>query len=183
MKKLLLFLLVAGLMVPCGALAQGGHDEIGCSGCHGIHTAQNDKLIFAVPSNTKAINPRTKKPYTGITAMCLGCHEDSDQGGQDIIPIKGHLSHPFNLKNINPKIASVPASSLRDGVFDCVGCHDPHPSNPNYRYLLVDTQKGAKLDVFCSICHSSKVDPKSLVKQALFSSMDQRKGPVVPVAQ
>ncbi len=182
MKKMVLFLLVASLAAPVAALAAGGHDVLTCTGCHGIHTAKEEKLIFAVSPNTKDINPRTKKPYSSITALCLSCHETTDKGGQDIIPIKGHMSHPFNIniKEINPKIANVPASSLRDGVFDCVGCHDPHPSNPNYRYLLVDTQNGARMDVFCSVCHSAKVDPKSLDTKPLFSSMDQRKGPAVP---
>jgi len=183
MKKLLYFLLLASLAAPAAALAAGGHDDLSCSGCHGIHTAQADELIFAVAPNTKDINPRTKQGYTGVTALCLGCHQAAEQGGEDIIPIAGHLSHPYNIKNINAKIASVPASSLRNGTFECVGCHDPHPSNPNYRYLLVDTQQGAKLDQFCSVCHSAKVDPKALVKQSLFSSMDQRKGPLVQVTQ
>lgn len=182
MKKVLLFLLFASLTAPVGALAAGGHDDLKCVGCHGLHSAKEQELIFAVAPNTKDINPRTKQAYTGITALCLGCHQSSEKGGEDIIPISGHVSHPYNIKNIDPKVASVPASSLRNGTFECVGCHDPHPSNPNYRYLLVDTQKGAKMDVFCSVCHSAKVDPRSLVKQTLFSSMDQRKGPAASAA-
>jgi predicted CXXCH cytochrome family protein len=45
------------------------------------------------------------------------------------------------------------------GRFECMGCHDPHPSNENYRYLRVDVgDKGQKLDVFCAECHSGKAD-------------------------
>jgi predicted CXXCH cytochrome family protein len=84
------------------------------------------------------------------------------------------MSHPFNIAKINPRVAAVPASALREGVFECVGCHDPHPSNPNYRYLTVNTNGGSNMNRFCSVCHSVKVDPKNVNAQPLFSSMDQR---------
>jgi len=169
-----LFILCA---LPLSALASGGHDGLDCVGCHGIHVAEVKKGIFAVPPNSTDGNPATNATYTGVTAICLSCHQASEKGGQDIIPIAGHMSHPYNIGVVNPKIATVPVSSLRDGVFECVGCHDPHPSNPNYKYLLVDTDGGSNLTKFCSVCHAAKVDPTGRNKSELFSSMDERKVP------
>ncbi len=167
---IILFLLLA---LPSLSSAYGPHDTLTCTGCHGIHTAKGE-LIFAVTPNSKAINPRTKQPFTGITALCLGCHETPENGGLGIAPVSANHSHPFNVTP-NPKRATVPEVALRDGKLECVGCHDPHPSNPNYKYLRVDTAKGANMQNFCAMCHSSKVDPNSLKEVKIFSSMDERK--------
>ena len=162
------------LLFPLSAFAAGGHDGLECTGCHAIHTAK-DVLIFAVPANKTDINPRTKQPFADISALCLGCHETPEKGGMGIKPIEAHMSHPYGLDSVNPKIAVVPAELLRNGRFECVGCHDPHPSNPNYRYLRVDTANGSKMDSFCAVCHPAKADPKvSSQKPKLFDSMDER---------
>src|SRR5512141_1549558 len=160
--------------LPMTAFAAGGHDSVGCTGCHAIHTAK-DKFIFAVKANTQAINPKTKQPYTGTTALCLGCHEDSSKGGQGYAPISGHMSHPYGLASVDPKIAKVPPELLREGGrFECMGCHDPHPSNPYYKYLRVDTAKGSKMDAFCVVCHPVKGDATlASEKVVLFTSMDE----------
>jgi predicted CXXCH cytochrome family protein len=153
------------------ALAAGGHDGLNCTGCHGIHDAKGD-IIFSVAPNTQAINPRTKKPYTGVTALCLGCHETV--GGMGIAPVSGKKSHPYGIKP-NSKIAAVPGAALRGGKLECVGCHDPHPSNPNHKYLKVATSGGSKMVDFCSLCHSSK-SGRSISASRMFSSMDETKG-------
>ena len=157
------------LLAPASALAVGGHDGLSCTGCHSIHDAKGS-LIFAVLPNKNAVNPRTKEPFSGITALCLGCHETT--GGMGILPVQGAKSHPYGIKP-NTKVAAVPEVSLRDGKLECIGCHDPHPANPNYRYLRVDTQKGAKMQNFCSLCHSSKSGIK-IPAEKVFSSMDER---------
>jgi len=175
MKYLGSMLFVTLLALPTGAMAAGAHEDLACVGCHGIHTAKAGEVIFAVAPNSLDVNPRTQKIYSGVTALCLGCHQSSDKGGDDILPIAGHMSHPFNITEINPKVAAVPTSLLREGSFECVSCHDPHPSNPNYRYLRVDTEGGSSMSRFCSVCHSAKADPKNVNKEPLFSSMDQRK--------
>jgi predicted CXXCH cytochrome family protein len=159
--------------LPMSALAAGGHDSVGCTGCHAIHTAK-DKIIFAVKANTQTLNPKTKQPYTGTTALCLGCHEESSKGGQGYAPISGHMSHPYGLASVDPKIAKVPPELLREGGrFECMGCHDPHPSNPYYKYLRVDTAKGSKIDAFCAVCHPVKADAAASEKVVLFTSMDE----------
>jgi predicted CXXCH cytochrome family protein len=170
-RTLALALLAAA---PAAALASGGHDAVGCAGCHAIHTAKGE-IIFAVAPNKASLNPKTKQAYTGTTALCLGCHEDSSKGGQGYAPIAGHMSHPYGLASVNPKVAKVPGELLRDGGrFECLGCHDPHPSNPYYKYLRVDTAKGAKMDVFCAVCHPIKADTALAAEKApLFTSMDE----------
>jgi predicted CXXCH cytochrome family protein len=157
--------------LPLSALAAGGHDAVGCVGCHSIHSAKGE-IIFAVPANKQSLNPKTKQPYTGTTALCLGCHEDTSKGGQGYAPVSGHMSHPYGLATVNTKVAKVPGELLREGGrFECMGCHDPHPSNPYYKYLRVDTAKGSKMDAFCAVCHPVKADPQE--QPALFTSMDE----------
>ncbi|ABS27151.1 cytochrome c3 family protein [Anaeromyxobacter sp. Fw109-5] len=178
--RILVLSLAAAL--PLSALAAGGHDGVGCAGCHAIHTAKGE-IIFAVGPNKVAQNPRTKSAYTASTALCLGCHEESSKGGQGYAPVAGHMSHPYGLASVNSKVANVPADLLRNGRFECVGCHDPHPSNPNHKYLRVDTAKGQNMDAFCGVCHSVKADPSVVSKKAaVFTSMDQRAGVAAPAA-
>jgi predicted CXXCH cytochrome family protein len=168
-----LVVVAAAVLLPLSTFAAGGHDAVGCIGCHSIHSAK-DKIIFAVAANKQAVNPRTKQPYTGITALCLGCHEDSSKGGQGYAPVSGHLSHPYGLAKVDERIAKVPAELLRDGGrFECLGCHDPHPSNPNHKYLRVDTAKGSNMDAFCAVCHPIKAEAGVAEKATFFTSMDE----------
>jgi hypothetical protein len=163
------------LTAPVAALAAGGHDSVGCGGCHSIHAAKGD-MLFAVGPNKVALNAKTKQPYTGTTALCLGCHEESSKGGQGYAPIHANMSHPYGLATVDPKVAKVPPELLREGGrFECLGCHDPHPSNPNYKYLRVDTgNKGQNLDAFCGVCHPIKADASATAnKPAIFTSMDE----------
>jgi hypothetical protein len=167
--------LALAALAPAAALAAGGHDGVGCTGCHAIHTAKGE-VIFAVPANAKYVNPKTGEKFTGATALCLGCHQDADKGGQGYAPISQHVSHPFGVKAVNPKVAKVPGELLSaDGSFGCLGCHDPHPSNPYFKYLRVDTgAKGGNMDRFCAACHPIKADQAvASQKAALFTSMDE----------
>ncbi len=162
------------LAAPAAAFAAGGHDSVGCIGCHAIHTAKGD-VIFAVPANKTDVNPKTKQPYTGTTALCLGCHQESNKGGQGYAPVHANMSHPYGMAAVDPRIAKVPAELLRSGRFECLGCHDPHPSNPNFKYLRVDTgTKGQNMDAFCGVCHPIKADAATVaVKPALFTANDE----------
>jgi hypothetical protein len=163
------------LALPSAALARGGHEKVGCSGCHSMHAVKGE-LLTAVAPNKKMINPKTGRPHEPITALCLACHADPVDGGRGLGSISNHLGHPFSTTTPNPRLAKVPASLLRDGHFECVSCHDPHPSNPNYRYLRVTaSDKAPSMTVFCGICHPRKADPNA-VPQSLFSSMDETAG-------
>ncbi len=164
---------LAAVVLPFAARAAGGHDSVGCTGCHSIHSAKGE-IIFAVTSNKSVLNPKTKQPYTGTTALCLGCHAESNQGGQGYAPVHANMSHPYGLSQVNAKIAKVPPELLRDGRFECIGCHDPHPSNPYYKYLRVDTNKGSSMDGFCAVCHPIKADASAAsAKVTFFTSMDE----------
>ncbi|MEW5745793.1 MAG: cytochrome c3 family protein [Nitrospirota bacterium] len=169
-----LLVIAIGLVLPLSAFAFGGHEGLVCSGCHGIHNAK-DVIIFSVPANKVAVNPATKQPYSKITALCLSCHETPEKGGMGIKPVSAHISHPYGISSVNAKIARVPNELMRDGRFECIGCHDPHPSNPNYRYLRSDVGKGEKMEAFCAVCHPMKANPQSVgQKIRFFDSMDER---------
>jgi predicted CXXCH cytochrome family protein len=179
MKKINLFIIVAFVLstfiaaAPNTVLAFGAHDSFSCTGCHSIHDAKGN-VIFAIPANTKDVNAKTKKPFTDITALCLGCHQSPEKGGMGIKPVSQHISHPFGIKKVNSKIASVPKSLLRSGKFECISCHDPHPSNPNYKYLRAATSNGSDMQNFCIICHRMKADPTVAAKKVkIFNSMDE----------
>lgn len=154
--------------------AAGAHEGMECVGCHNIHYAKGP-VIFEVAPNTTAM-PKEAAGKKTIASLCLGCHADPDKGGMGILPISAHTTHPFGSR-VNPKVAKVPEALLRDGIMDCVSCHDPHPSNTNYKYLRVDTKKGAKMQDFCDVCHPAKVD-SSVNRGAMkvFNSMDETKG-------
>lgn len=165
-------LLALAFALPPAALASGGHDAVGCAGCHSTHVAKGAAL-FALPPNTKLVDPRTGKPNLTLSALCLSCHADPEQGGSGAAPISGHFNHPFSVAKPNPKLARVPAELLREGRFECVGCHDPHPSNPNYRYLRIAVSRTPTLSELCGVCHPRKADPSAPATR-LFSSMDER---------
>ncbi|GAB4488327.1 MAG: hypothetical protein OHK006_18610 [Thermodesulfovibrionales bacterium] len=172
-------IMILALAVPAVVFAAGAHEGLNCVGCHGIHNAKGD-IIFAVEPNKKSLNPRTKQPFTGVTALCLGCHETIDKGGMGIAAVSASHSHPYGVSP-NAKVANVPAEFLRDGKLECVGCHDPHPSNPNYKYLRVDTAKGGKMGEFCGMCHASKAG-SAPGKMKVFDSMDERQAGSQPAA-
>lgn len=169
MRTLVLVLVLA---VPPLARAAGGHDKLGCVGCHAMHAGQGD-LLAAVAANVKMPERRTGKPHGPLTALCLGCHADAADGGKGIVPVSGHMLHPFSVERPNLRVAKVPDELLRDGRFECVSCHDPHPSNPNYRYLRVPSRSRADLTQVCSLCHVRKADP-NYAPPKLFSSMDEQ---------
>jgi predicted CXXCH cytochrome family protein len=174
LKKLLLTASLV-LLGSGAAFAAGAHDGLQCTGCHNIHYAKGP-IIFDIAPNAKGMPEGSSKSAKLIAPLCLGCHADADKGGQGILPISAHTTHPFG-RTVNRKVANVPDGLLRDGVMDCVSCHDPHPSNPNYKYLRVDTKGGKEMQLFCDACHPAKVD-KSVNRPALkvFDSMDEVSG-------
>jgi len=167
-------------LLPSVLSAAGPHDGITCLGCHSTHFAVDDK-IFAV-KNEKMKNPLTRESFDKLTAKnCLGCHELTELGGAGIKPVHMHTTHPIGMIP-NPKIASVPDNLLKNGMLDCISCHEAHPSNKSFMYLRVDTgATGDNIQKLCAACHDSKVDYDSIgVKKLsdikIFTAMDQEKG-------
>jgi predicted CXXCH cytochrome family protein len=148
------------LCLPMAAFAAGGHGGLTCTGCHSLHEAKTGNFIFSVEPNAKDINPVTKQPYTGTTAICLSCHQSPEKGGHGMTPISRHMSHPYGLASVNSKVANVPQDYLSNGRFECTSCHDPHPSNTNRKYLRINTSGSSTMEDFCSICHANKAEPK-----------------------
>jgi predicted CXXCH cytochrome family protein len=178
--KTVLFAILVFCGITINTQAAGVHEAVSCLGCHSPHYAVDDK-IFAV-KNTVMKNPRTKEKLTGMVAeKCLGCHELEEFGGAGIRPIHLHTTHPIGIVP-NQAIADVPDNLLKNGKLDCISCHDPHTSNPNFMYLRVNTgQSGENMQYFCAMCHSSKADLKMLGinsanEMKVFSSMNQAKG-------
>ena len=174
-----LWLAALGLVYSAAGQAYGPHQDLDCLGCHDPHYAKEQKL-FTV-SNPSHPNPRTGTNIDGISALCLGCHNLTEDGGAGVKPIYLHMTHPVNVVP-NERIADVPDQLLRDGILQCVSCHDPHPSNPNWRYLRVNTTNGTQVGTFCAVCHGSKVNEgfygKELTANAhrIFTSMNEQAG-------
>jgi hypothetical protein len=165
-------LVVLAVILPFRSLAVGGHDAVGCLGCHSAHAAQGAVLAALSPNET-LLDARTGKANGSLSAMCLSCHAEPEEGGRGIAPVSQHFNHPFSLAEVNPKVARVPSELLREGRFECVGCHDPHPSNPNYRYLRIAVTRSPVLSELCVVCHPRKADAAARPAR-LFSSMDER---------
>ena len=145
-------ILIAFAMVASPALlfAAGPHDN-DCTECHSIHDIKG-AFSFAVAPNTSEKYLGTDQKVRGTDALCLGCHNEAE----GIMPIMLAKSNPVGTK---PKKAFVPQEVLgRDGELTCGSCHDPHPSNTNYKYLRVSTNEGRKMGAFCAYCHEAMVD-------------------------
>ncbi len=169
--------LVALFGLGATVLGAGAHDYVGCTGCHSIHYAVAEKA-FAV-DNTVVQNPRGGL-IDGVSALCLGCHETPEHGGQGFMPIFLTTTHPVGVVP-NKQIANFSDNLLVNGRFECTSCHEPHPSNPYYKYLRVDTNRGAEIDKFCALCHPAKGDMLGnygITQQDLlvFSSMNELTG-------
>ncbi len=175
-EKSLSIWLAALLLVFCAqtALAFGPHDE-NCVGCHNVHYAKGNFIIGPQP-NTTLDNPATNTKTNGIESLCLGCHNESE----GIMPIHLTTTHPTGVA---PTYVKVPEQLLRDGKLSCVSCHNPHPSNSNYKYLVVDTQKGANMGVFCATCHNEQAPPEvRKASQGSTINSDPRVSPRVQIS-
>ena len=149
-------LMVLGLSLP--AAAYGPHDP-NCVECHSLHAAKG-KAILAVAPNTKEKNPSTGAGAAGDVALCLGCHNESE----GIMPISLTSTHPVGMK---PAKLKIDGQYLKDdGSLGCMSCHDPHPSNPNYKYLRGSVAKGSELGTFCALCHPAQADSGAFSKSA-----------------
>ncbi len=175
-RGLLALALVVALWVPGRVWAAGAHD-MHCTDCHSTHYAKGDYIVGVTPKQG-AINPartRTAEGAASVDVLCLGCHNE-DQG---IMPIDLATTHPTGVK---PTYAPVPQRLLWDGVFTCVSCHNPHPSNENYKYLIVPTAQGKEMGVFCVQCHPQQSSKELVAKgQSSTITVDPALPPIVRV--
>ncbi len=72
-----------------------------------------------------------------------------------------HQSHPVGIV---PRTVKLPPEAKgfkgQENQLTCMGCHNHHPSNPNYKYLRWPAGKGEDLNRFCAHCHPDKAKPK-----------------------
>lgn len=152
MKGKFLSAALAAVIIGAGsnsAQAAGPHDA-NCVSCHNVHYAKGNFIIGPQP-NTGVDNPAANAKVGGIDALCLGCHNEAE----GIMPIHLSTTHPTGVA---PTYVKVPEKLLRDGKLSCISCHNPHPSNSNYKYLVADTKKGSSMGVFCAVCHGEQAD-------------------------
>lgn len=162
---------LAVLGLACLAQAAGPHD-MECIECHSTHYAKGDFIVAVDPATPN--NPARTAAATPIDSLCLGCHNDTAATGIDL-----HATHPTGVK---PTYTSVPGELLWDGVFTCVSCHNPHPSNANYKYLIMDTAEGASMGTFCAKCHPNQSDPESVAAaNSAAVTFDPAGKPIVPI--
>jgi predicted CXXCH cytochrome family protein len=144
---------LTALIIGAGSqsvMAAGPHDA-NCVSCHNVHYAKGNFIIGPQP-NTSMDNPAAANTKTGgVDALCLGCHN----AAEGIMPIHLSTTHPTGVAPIYVK---VPEKLLLDGKMSCISCHNPHPSNANYKYLVADTKKGNSMGVFCAVCHAEQAD-------------------------
>ncbi len=156
MKWALAGRLAAGLVLALAPAAFAAGHDIDCKDCHSVHNAKGAFIFSVQPFSGQTATGAAIKPDQ-IDALCLGCHNEET----GIIPIDLKHSHPTGVQ---PGRIKVPDKLMRNGLFTCVGCHDPHPSNANYKYLIVDTNEGKDMGVFCAKCHPAQSDPDVLAK-------------------
>ncbi|MBF0481939.1 MAG: cytochrome C [Desulfovibrionaceae bacterium] len=159
MKRLLVALtgMFCLLAAAAPALAAGPHD-MDCKECHSPHEAKADWIIGVAPQPSVITPDGSKMTLGPVDAMCLGCHNEKT----GIMPVNLRTTHPVGIKPVHAK---VPENLLSAGLLTCGSCHNPHPSNTNYKYLIVDTKGGKAMGVFCAVCHPGQSDPNT-VEQA-----------------
>ncbi len=175
MKRLLMLSFgIVILLMATTAFAAGPHD-MECMECHSTHYAKGD---YAVGVNLFRRQPGSY-PYprqiADIDALCLGCHNEEE----GILPVNMHTTHPTG---VTPTYTKVPRQLLKDGIFTCVSCHNPHPSNANYKYLILPTSEGGNMGTFCAKCHPNQSDPESVAAaQAIKLNVDGTGSPIVKI--
>jgi DmsE family decaheme c-type cytochrome len=107
-----------------GPHASSGTD---CSTCHSIHQP-SPKSRGNLLQTAHGIG-RPMENLSASSALCQGCHEEV-----------------FSQFDLNER------HRLREGILDCVSCHDPHDVNPR-------AQLGGFKQQMCAECHADKAGP------------------------
>lgn len=156
MKRTAAALFALGAILCAGSALAVGHD-VDCKDCHSVHGAKGAFIFGVSPLAEQSTAYGGKMDPAQVDALCLGCHNEKS----GITPIMLKNSHPTG---VTPKKLKVPEEVLRKGMLTCVGCHDPHPANQNYKYLIVNTNNGKDMGIFCGKCHPAQSDPGTLAK-------------------
>lgn len=158
MKKSFLCIVLAFLIViPALVFAGEGHEE--CALCHGAHTAVGPGLLTTKPDTT-TINPATGAALGRIDSICMACHAE-EPNGLGYRPVSMDHTHP---SGVTPRKVILPEEAKgfkgEEEMLTCMGCHDPHPSNPNYMYLRGPIVSAGNTQAFCVWCHPEQAAPQ-----------------------
>ncbi len=124
---------------------RSGQKHTRCGMCH--IDIERGILQPYIEQKTKRTNPFTDKPFDRIEAICTSCHTAL------------HMAHPVG---ITPNPAKVILPAIAKGFrgeeenLTCMGCHDWHPTNKNYKYLRWPTDGGVNISKFCVQCHPNQ---------------------------
>ncbi len=91
-----------------------------------------------------------------------------------------HKTHPVGIVPNPSKVVLPPEAKGFQGQDDqltCLGCHNHHPSNPNYKYLRWPSDKGQNINKFCAHCHPDKVKPEGAKRRVKSRGRDMMEFP------
>lgn len=128
-----------------------------CLNCHGDeeYKAQLKSLGAGISFFEDEPEAMPEGTTTPLDEMTLGTVDV----GFMIIDL--HETHPVGIV---PKTVVLPQESRgyyrQENQLTCLGCHNHHPNNPNYKYLRWPTNNGEDMNSFCNHCHGNKIKPK-----------------------
>jgi predicted CXXCH cytochrome family protein len=129
------------------------HEE--CGMCHRDKKPdEGDPYEFVIEPNLKEINPRTGKPLSGSSGLCMGCHTESPVGEEEGPPVNLNTIHPVGIV---PTKVGMPEEAMgfqgESEKISCMSCHDPHPDNKKHKQLRWSSKNGEDMAKFCVRCH------------------------------
>ncbi len=141
------------------------------------------------PYQSTTMNAPAGNPATGISKLCLSCHDGTVALSQTVaagtIPVSGSMAsddltgpdlsrhHPVAIRPVDdgqvypglaqtPAVSADPAVKLPGNQIECITCHDPHVENRDAtrrRFLVRSNQNSA----LCQACHDPTRPPPSVL--------------------
>jgi len=131
-----------------------------CLSCHGDE--EYKKQIQGITGEGFEEFPEAK--LEGTTAVLEEMMLKPVDVGFRVIDL--HESHPVGIV---PKKVKLPKEARgfkgQEDQLTCLGCHDHHPSNKNYKYLRWPTDGGRDINAFCAHCHKDKMKPEDVIER------------------
>ena len=140
MKKVLVLVLVAALVVPAMAFTTSHSQDIagGCNTCHTAHNANTtagaplwDNDITLVTTGFTLYQGGTT--ISGSTILCMTCHDGSNAGSSSVASSDLSNMHPVSLEVTAvagemqlPTGNVILETTLLEDRIECGSCHDIH---------------------------------------------------------
>ena len=129
-----------------------------CLSCHSPQAGDVGYTDIAEPLQEDELESEPETELEGTTAVLDEMELKPVDVGFRVIDL--HKTHPVGI--VPRKVVLPPEARGFKGQEDqltCLGCHNHHPSNPNYKYLRWPADKGKNINKFCAHCHPDKVKP------------------------